>query len=807
MSEQAQRAFAGGMSKEDIGLHLANDGMDEATVTSTLSNLGREDATRQASRALEGGMAYEDVQRHLAADGYNADEVLKTVDRQPKDPGRITDAMGGLQDNPELSSKELLRNLQIVHPSLSAVHTDIAGFLGFDESLQESEEAAKVSRQRIANEAAERGYQLEWNGEDWIADGEVITPAWYESIVDNAGEIALGVAGTAAGLALAPAGLAGLAVAGLGGVIGTMAGSNLDYFKSAMIAQEDMDANIAMQRTLNAAEIGVLGEFGGLVIGKLGWQGIKRAKKFIDEGFTDKSAQALEETMFIGKEEATELANKLAAVATKGEANTLEAVALTKQGAEQMVSSAVSSSPTAANAMGKSINARAQDVIKTTKDLAGENLGKFMRTELESYQALVKQQYADVKQVAAEAPRLKNFTFNYDEVAIDPMLEGLGKELVSGSTEQMAFLHKAQKVRDLSSGRRLPDLIELNKLINSFQNNKKLANSKSFEMLANVKSHISSGIEQGAKETMDDPEKWLGDWAKANKDYAEMKNLETNRLARAIAEKPTKLLSGKSEEDLSKALTKYATSLDSTFNDVIKKLPAKSQARVEGGVINNMAEAATLGKLDGMRATDFPQLADELNKVTFTTPQARRTAQAINELADVFKNDTKLVGAVSGSFPSSGGGSAMTDNPLMKAKYELATSTWQKFKAMLPTEYGRQQTLLKNTAKILSNPLDSKTLKELGADAPDMTNIWKHMGNQQDTRMKFYGNGKVLQPKGAGQEHSIQPSRIASIDDVAQLAKDRGINPADKDAITAALRESGYLAEQTGTETIKLLEK
>ena len=836
----AYLAFKSGMGQEDVETQLTEEGYSKPEIQDILT-----DVNKVAQMKAE-GYTDEDIKPLLEKQEVQVgkSKAKATAPLEPKTPGRITRAQEILSGDEKLSLKDQVKHMQIVFPDLSYVHTNVAGLFGDQEAQRVSDEAVTASRQRIVNEFAERGVTVEYGtdpatgNQEWLSDGQVITPAWYEGFSTNQSEMLTGMAGAATGAAYGssvtppavtpPTAILKVLAMGTGAIVGAAlgaaAGTELDYLRSAMAIQEDMEASVAVRRAFNAAEMSVIGDavgFGLFKLGKGSLVALKGAKKLISQGLNGRAVTALEETMFITKEESQQLVDNLARVSDlEGAAakEKVEAVVLTKPGAESLVSAAVADDPRASQAVIKSIDDRAKDLLAATQELSGDNLGRFIREDLEGYRTLVREQFTRVKEAAGKAPRLNTFKFDYDKMAVDPVLESLGAELIKDSPEQMKFLHQAQKIRDLSASRRLPDLLELRKLVSDFQYNKRLKSAKSFKTLWQIKEGIDRSIKIGAEVTMDNPKEWLAQWGKANKDYSAMKVLETNKLAKAISERPAQDLTGANEDALAKAMVKYSTAIDSTFVDVMAKLPKKSRMRVEGLVIDELSKKFTTGSIAGMKATDFPALAFELQKVTLTSPEARSMRKAILELANVFKNDVP-VSVAAGGVHTPRMANVMADNPVTKAKFALASESFHRAKSWMPTTKGRAAALVSKTAEVLASPLNSKSIKELQAMydgqfniAPELEELMKAAARDKaadtgTTRLKLYGDGKVLVGKGVGKEHSINPQNIASTEVIADVSEATGINIADKIAIDRALAERGYVAAQQGSDKVRLLEK
>ena len=232
--------------------------------------------------------------------------------------------------------------------------------------------------------------------------------------------------------------------------------------------------------------------------------------------------------------------------------------------------------------------------------------------------------------------------------------------------------------------------------------------------------------------------------------------------------------------------------------------------------MNTLAQKYTAGAVDGVKATNFPALAEDLKAVNFTSPEARSTKKAINELAEVFKNDVPLSQSA-GGIQVTQFAQALTTDPVAKAKFALASHMFHYVRSMAPGRQGRASALITKTTKLLEEPMSSKTIKELRelVDGevnlePQVEELIKQATMQQASgggmpRMRLYGDGAVLTGKGKGAEHSIPIHRIADTETVKAISEATGINLADKKALNMALQERGYMAAQLGADKVRLL--
>jgi len=826
----AYQALSGGMAQDDVERMLSEDGYNELEVQDILTN------TQAIASMKAAGYTDEEIKpmlEHQEVDVADSDaEPVGELD--PMTPGRISDAYRDIVGAEDMTIKELVSKMETVYPDDSFVTTNIAGFFGDKEAQRVSDASREAQRSRIVSEAKNKfGLDLEFGTDgEWYTqteDGKVmVTPEWWRGFTENKMELIGGVAGGYAGIkaglataAVTPGGPlvklgAGFTVAAAITSAGSVLGTELDYMHSALTLQQDFEAQAMARKAMTAAELSVIGDaIGGGVIKVAGssWRGMKGAVDYVRQGMFDRAGTALKETFFITDEEAAELVTKLNRVAkVEGKTPTEKAIAataVTKPGAEELVQASVHTDPRASRAVVKAVDDRAKDLLATTGKLEGEDLGRFLREDFEGYRTLVREGFDRVKAQAGAAPKENAFRFDYDKMALDPVLERLGKNIENPDLA-FKFGRQAQKIRDMSKSRRLGDLIELRKLVNEFRYNKRISNAKDYQMLDGIKEGIDRSIELGAKVTMENPKEWLSNWRMANKQYSEMKTLEKNVLAKVLT-RP-----GVSEKAIGQALTKYATALDSTFVEVLAQLPKASRARAEGSVMNTLAQKYTAGAVDGVKATNFPALAADLKAVNFTSPEARSTKKAINELAEVFKNDVPLSQSA-GGIQVTQFAQALTTDPVAKAKFALASHMFHYVRSMAPGRQGRASALITKTTKLLEEPMSSKSIKELRelVDGevnlePQVEELIKQATMQQASgggmpRMRLYGDGQYLTGKGAGTEHSVPIHRIAKTEEIKAISEATGINMSDKKGLDMALRERGYMAAQHGADKVRLL--
>jgi hypothetical protein len=73
------------------------------------------------------------------------------------------------------------------------------------------------------------------------------------------------------------------------------------------------------------------------------------------------------------------------------------------------------------------------------------------------------------------------------------------------------------------------------------------------------------------------------------------------------------------------------------------------------------------------------------------------------------------------------------------------------------------------------------------------------------TRVKLYGDGKVLSVKGTGTEEAIPLHRIATIEQLKDVADAEGIAIANTKVLDAALKARGFKAVMQGSNKVRKL--
>ena len=274
---------------------------------------------------------------------------------------------------------------------------------------------------------------------------------------------------------------------------------------------------------------------------------------------------------------------------------------------------AIATDPKASQAMVQSIDKRAKDLLSTTSEMRGVDTAKLLRNDFDNYVSDVQQFFGSVRGEVANA---KPITFNYNALAIGPVLKRLEDNIQDPATLER-FLSKAKAIRETSDSRDFNDLLELRQLVNDFKFNKRIARRSDYAALNEVVSNIDGAIKEAAQVAMPNADAWLSRFAQANAKYAQMKTVQNNVLAKTLQDPRL------TESEVGSRLVKHMQTVDGTLESVLEKLPANARKRAENAVLDTLANKFTAGDEGGLRATNFPMLAKELDKMVFTVPEAR----------------------------------------------------------------------------------------------------------------------------------------------------------------------------------------
>lgn len=521
----------------------------------------------------------------------------------------------------------------------------------------------------------------------------------------------------------------------IGGATGASAGKAMDMTISSIQLREKLSAGLYFNQMKDAAIFdGVLSILGSGAIQtiKTGSKYIMNAYKYVMTGSPKAAERVLKETLHMTDEQVTDMIAQFEKVTGKPADETIvvkkgveqattkplargetaiKVAAQTQEGLEPYIGYVTSKSPSIANRLIESVDERAKALVNTVNTMTGSDIGTVIRGQLDTYVQGVKDFYDTVKTTGIKAVNGTDFRFDGVKLALEPTLNQLRKG-ISDPRHLERFAAFEERVLDASQGRSFSDLLELRQTVNAFKYGGIKFKEPALRALNATLNRIDSQIAKAVKTYMpgQGPE-WLRQFAKAKGAYSEMKQVEQNTLYKLLTRK------GVTGDDISKAMVRYIDSLDSTFTQVMEKLPYETRVKAEAAVAQRYVDRYTLGTVGEKQALHFPMIDKSLSQVNFTTPEVKYFVERVSEMAKVFRNDVNL-SKVSGNIALPKFQSYLTTNPVMRAKYELASGIFGFIKHRLPTNEGRQLTTLNTLAKVLDAPLHANTVDKLIAGLP-----------------------------------------------------------------------------------------
>jgi hypothetical protein len=348
-------------------------------------------------------------------------------------------------------------------------------------------------------------------------------------------------------------------------------------------------------------------------------------------------------------------------------------------------------------------------------------------------------------------------------------------------------------------------------MVNDFMYNRNIVKADDKHTIRGVLNNIDAAIEDGASSVLENPKQWLDDWANARKEYSQMKQVEKTALYRVMFNKDG-TMKAVQPETVVKALGKHITSLDGSFEQLMSKLPIEGRKMYEGAVIDALANRYAIGDIN-RKAINFPMLADELQKITLTTPDARAAKKALIELGEVFKNDVYLA-QISGKIAMPKFMQGLSDNLVSKAKFEAAARMYSYIKTQTPSKEGRDAALIRATARLLENPLDSKNFKVLQDEVYGDANLSASIREMQQAaarnrakeidigtpRVYLDSSGKIVKKSGM----FIPAHRILTVKQAQEIAETESIT-LDSKILDTVLKKYGYKAILQGSDRVRIL--
>lgn len=740
-----------------------------------------------------------------------------------------------------LTASELAMSLRALYPDTTGPVTLLKALGGSEEAQRTVYENADNAQRQIIQAFADRGLTVSYSedaGGYVDEQGKPIDEGFWGNMLQDinnmpfslAGGISAGIVGFKQGgqigSKISPvAGVIGAIVgAAAAGAVGSSAGGQLDYLQNAVHISEQLNGQVMVRKALNDAKWSAAGDAAGaalMSVAKLSVQSAKRVIQYLNAKDVPGAMQSTQEFLHLSEDDMVEIRQGYQRIVDvpgqSTEEKALVAAVTTQPGGEHIVQKVAEAKPSVGSAVVKSVNLRAQSLLKATSDMRDANGAKHVVQDLNNYRLDVQRNFEEVKNRAATSTVAGKYRFNFPETAILPIVERMYGKIYDPIVKEKLF-NKMTDIRNLTTSRTFTDLLELRKIVNSIANNSSVRNTTGFEDVKAVLASIDKEIDTGAAKAVDNPVQWLKDYREANRLYSEMKSLEGNVLYKALTKQ------GITPKDVAKALYKQATAIDGTFVEVMSKLPKQTRLSTEAEIFDIMANKFTKGTEGGIRAVNFPELARELRQVPFTSPEARKLQIAILKMADVFKNDVQLA-KVNGKIAVPSFQSFLTADPLARMKYAIATKVFRKVKELNPGEMQRNLALVNILTDVLNKPMNAKLLNDLTREAGDRVDISEELkllsqnaakqaadnADKGAPRVAVFGEGKVVATKpvvgSMTKGESIPMHRIASTEDARVLAAASGVNPANIKEMDRLLTSHGYQAVQLGTNKIRRLDK
>lgn len=725
-----QEALSQGYSRQEIASYLQQnlgvdpDEADKQVIESVQSKI--KDAQSQ-------GYTPDEIKSYLINNRYDGsiiDSAMKTVEKPRSWKKYEWDPNTPAEEAQDIS--DLYKN---VYGKYSTTGKQVLGF--FDEASG-IEARREINQLNIAimTKLQEEGIDAFINpnsGELMMRDEKGIEQEVDSSFVNDiynskaeiGGAITGGIWGAKTG-AKAPGKAKILAVpimSAIGSMFGSSVGKAADMTINAAILKEELETKLYIQQMKEAAIFdGVANVVGTAVFksGKHGLRAIMRAYDFVLAGNSKGAYKALLENMQISDDQAKTLVkqwedfNKTAAPGKNIEEKAIAVIASTQQGAESMVKYSAAKDPRLANVIVSDIDQRAKGLLAAVDNISDENVGKFVREDLGKYRQDVKDFYGLIKDQGAQAINGTDFRFNFDKLAIDPVMENIGRNITDPRMQE-AFLANMSRIQGASKDRTFGGLLELRTAVNDFKYSKSGLSVADKKAIDGVLNRIDGQIGKAVKEYM--PQEggaWLKNFKSAKEEYAKMKVLEQNALYRFVTKKV------RSEASIQQALSRFGGNKDvdmEIYEPIVSRLSGATRAKVEGAAIKNLTNKYTLGETADKQAIHFPALYDAMKGLNLQTQEGKNLLKVTEELSKIYKNDVNL-SRVSGNIAVPKFQSYLTIDPVARVKFEVASSVFNTFKRMMPGEQSRNLALLNKVDKLLKDPLHVRTAEDLIKSMP-----------------------------------------------------------------------------------------
>ena len=660
-------------------------------------------------------------------------------------------------------------------------------------------------------------------GDGWTQAMQPLDESILDSIINSLGETSGTITGAAIGAKVGgPIGMIA------GSAVGAGAGYLVDYLKASMDTKTKIDHIEALDNAKDSGALDVAFTVLGSAAYKLTAKTIKTVSdlvktiKYNSGSEANKALKALKDILHLTDDQLEEVALTIAQQ-TKNDPvakfmrngkldpdKAIESVITTMPGGEAIVRPAARKNLFTIE-LASNIDKRAKDLKLLVNNSLPEQIGDVVVKDLTNYRTLVKELYSSVKQQGIKYVPPELYQFDMKKLALPQVLDSIEKN-IKDPTKLEQFLNYIKVINNRTTDRSFEALLDLRQAVNDFKYSKILEDKRDFDAINMVLKNIDGEISTVVKNILPENEAraWLNDWKMAKQKYAEMKMLENNVLFKAL-NKP-----GINEQTVRRLVSKYASSLDNTFNDVMVRLPANTRTIVEKSIIDYYLEK-NIKRVEGFSAIDFEKLAENINAVKIGTTEGKELKAVINELAKIYKNDVALSRASRGLFNMQNS-TYITDDLVARTKFEFVNRVFDYIKRKMPTKKGSALSLIHKVSKILENPMDAKLPSEIKklVVSDDWAiledSILKLRQNVANTpsknainKMQVYAEidektGKILRfttekPTGTAKQIFVNPDRIASEAQLKVIFENTKLSPKDLNSpiIKAELRRKGYI--------------
>jgi len=641
-------------------------------------------------------------------------------------------------------------------------------------------------------------------------------------------------------------------------IAGAVTGSLIDQAEVNIKQHEDFNWKTTFDRAVGAAELAIVGEVAGHLLGYVGGWPVKyllKAYNHLIDGNVTGAFDILSKMTGLTKAEMKEIVAKweiqngksapiltrswysprryVKTEAKKEMEQAIGIIPVTRYGGDEIVRGISTKNPGAGAVIGNDIHQRAIMMGKVTEDLLNvhgkkqtvndllEAIPRWVE-ETETNLIQVKQAGNDLTpagySVNNKANVLPQFANKVKTVKYEPgygfnMKEDYINQLYDGSipaVDGMPVAHKLERLNLESTDRSFGGLLDFRDKVQQLfddPRNPKYTRDK----LNNMLTSIDQEIEAVSKRMGPGGAEWLDNYWAALMDAKEMRELQKTGLYRTLTRKEGSeyYASGLDEDKVADTLVKFGRSLDGSYQSFVRQLPLEIQPKVEALVMNRLVEKYTYNKGQGFEAIMFPQLAEELRRFEFIWPEAKAIREIAEQFGEVYKNDVRLSVAARGAITEDAFTSYLTTNPITRAQFAIASTIFNKASTLAGTSRGDASALVRIATKLLKEPLDPTNV-QLALDAAKgdaaLTGAIKRLSAQAaadkhagkvDVKIKVYRNNGKLTAKaseGAKEVESIPAHRVAANNIASAIVKD-GTNLANLSKTDRArLINKGYIA-------------